>query len=71
VQGGTKVIAKQISHVIFITAFVIKVEFSILPCVNVVGTYMLNLYIFKGKRRTRNYIKRCKKGETIAMQSKA
>jgi len=48
-----------------------KVEFSILACVNVVGTYMPNLYIFKGKRRTRNYIKRCKKKETMAMQSKA
>jgi hypothetical protein len=48
-----------------------KVEFSILACVNVVGTYMPNLYIFKGKMRTRNLIKKCKKGEIMAMQSKA
>jgi hypothetical protein len=40
------VIAKQGSHVIFITSFVSHESGnSILACVNVVGTYTPNLYI--------------------------
>jgi hypothetical protein len=39
--------------------------------VNVIGDYLTSFYIFKGERIKDDYIKLCKAGTCMAMQTKA
>jgi hypothetical protein len=44
---------------------------TFLTCINSNGEYIPNLYIFKGKQRKDEYIRKCKPGAVYAMQKKA
>jgi hypothetical protein len=43
---------------------------TVLCAINAVGETILNFYIFKGKRRSRDYIQLCEDHATMGMQSK-
>jgi hypothetical protein len=43
----------------------------VLTCINSNGEYIPNLYIFKGKQRKDEYIRKCEPGAVYAMQKKA
>jgi hypothetical protein len=44
---------------------------TVLTCINSDGEYISNLYIFKGKQRKDEYIRKCESGAMYAMQKKA
>jgi hypothetical protein len=44
---------------------------TVLICINSDGEYIPNLYIFKGKQRKDEYIRKCESGAVYAMQKKA
>ena len=48
-----------------------KEHLTILSCINAVGHHVPNLYIFKGKRRHRNFILKCEPQAVMAMQPNA
>ena len=69
--GGTLVFARRGSRSVHTTVPDNREHITVLSCVNAAGAYIPNFYIFKGKRRQRNYIIRCEPKACMAMQPNA
>ena len=69
--GGTLVFARRGTKSMHSTVPNSKEHFTILSCVNAAGHHVPNLYIFKGKRRHRNFILKCEPQAVMAMQPNA
>jgi len=70
--GGGYVIAKRGSEFVHKVTPNQREWLSVLSCINARGETIPNFFIFKGKKKARNYLKKtCEKGAGIAMQPKA
>jgi len=71
-EGGAHVIARKISKNVHMVTPDQREWLTVLSCINAKGESIPNFYIFKGKKKTRNFIKQTgEKGTTMAMQKKA
>lgn len=71
-DGGGYVIAKKGSRAVHMVTPDQREWLSVLSCINASGDFLPNFYIFKGKRRTRNFLKKTgEAGAVFAMQPKA
>ena len=66
--GGTLVFAQRGSKSVHTIIPNSKEHLTVLLCVNAIGDHVPNFYIFKRKRKSRNYIIRCEPEAVFAMQ---
>ena len=66
--GATLVFARRGTRSVHTTVPNSREHLTVLSCVNAAGEHIPNFYIFKGKRKQRNYIARCEPKACMAMQ---
>ena len=66
--GGTLVFARRGTRSVHTTIPSSNEHLTVLSTVNALGQSIPNFYIFKGKRKLRNYIVRCEQDSCMAMQ---
>jgi hypothetical protein len=69
-NGQSKVLAKSGTRAVYTLVPDEREWVTILCAINAVGETIPNFYIFKGKRRSRDYIQLCENHATMGMQSK-
>ena len=65
--GGTLVFARRGTKSVHSTVPNSKEHLTVLSCINAASHHVPNLYIFKGKRRHRNFILKCEPQAVMAM----
>lgn len=69
--GGNLVFAKRGTRSVHAVVPDAREHITVLSCINAAGQSIPNYYIFKGRRRERDYICKCEVGATMSMQDNA